>query len=221
MTWLTLATLLPLVWLSVCAASASAAPFAYISNSGDDTVAVIDTATNSVAATVPVGPFPSSIAVDRAGTRVYVSAGATRRTISVIDTRTNTVTNLSVPGGPGLAVSPDGTRLYITGGYVYVIDLTAGTVVAIVPVGQDPARLPTAPTARGSMWAILTTARNAAHAPANFFAGCRFPSSTLQRILSWASSVLDTRSTEACQASQWMGPGACMPRRSPCFRAAV
>ena len=41
--------------LCVSAAAAQAAPFAYIPNAGDNTVSVIDTATNTVTATVPVG----------------------------------------------------------------------------------------------------------------------------------------------------------------------
>ena len=37
---------------------AQAAPFAYIPNGGSDNVSVIDTATNTVVATVPVGDLP-------------------------------------------------------------------------------------------------------------------------------------------------------------------
>jgi YVTN family beta-propeller protein len=41
-------------------APAQAAPFAYISNFSDDTVSVLDTATNGVVATVPVGRIPTA-----------------------------------------------------------------------------------------------------------------------------------------------------------------
>ena len=66
--WLTrlclLALILPL--------SAFAAPFAYITNNGGNTVSVIDTSNNTVTATVPVGNGPLGVAVNPAGTRVYV-----------------------------------------------------------------------------------------------------------------------------------------------------
>src|SRR5262245_29756448 len=47
-----------LLGVLVSAAAAQAAPFAYISNSGSANVSVIDTATNTVTATVPVGDHP-------------------------------------------------------------------------------------------------------------------------------------------------------------------
>ena len=44
--------------LLVLAGTAHAAPFAYITNQSSDTVSVIDTATNTVVATVAVGDNP-------------------------------------------------------------------------------------------------------------------------------------------------------------------
>jgi len=46
--------------LSLGGASAHAQYFAYITNSTDGTVSVIDTATNAVVATIPVGTAPQS-----------------------------------------------------------------------------------------------------------------------------------------------------------------
>jgi YVTN family beta-propeller protein len=43
------------VGLGAMALPVEAAPFAYVTNAGDGTVSVIDTATNTVVATVPVG----------------------------------------------------------------------------------------------------------------------------------------------------------------------
>jgi YVTN family beta-propeller protein len=68
--------------------AAYAAPFAYISNFASNTVSVIDTATNTVVATVPVS-FPFGVAVNPAGTFAYVTDAS--NTVSVIDTATNTV----------------------------------------------------------------------------------------------------------------------------------
>ena len=62
----------------------------YVTNEYSNTVSVIDTATNTVTATVPVESYPSGVAVSPDGTRVYVvNEGGT---VSVIDTVTNTVT---------------------------------------------------------------------------------------------------------------------------------
>ena len=56
----------------ILASSAYAAPFAYITNAVSNTVSVIDTATNNVTATVPVGIEPTGVAVSPDGTKVYV-----------------------------------------------------------------------------------------------------------------------------------------------------
>ena len=55
-----------------------------------NTVSVIDTATNTVTATVTVGIIPIGVAVNPSGTEVYV-ANKESNTVSVIDTATNTV----------------------------------------------------------------------------------------------------------------------------------
>ena len=59
--------------LVILVSIAGAAPFAYIPNSGSNTVSVIDTATHKVTATVPVGIEPSGVAISPDGSKVYVS----------------------------------------------------------------------------------------------------------------------------------------------------
>ena len=86
--WWAVAILTSLV--SLGGVNAHAAPFAYITNGGGNTVTVIDTATNVVVATVTVGPAPVGVAVNAAGTLVYV-ANSGPNTVSVIDTATNAV----------------------------------------------------------------------------------------------------------------------------------
>jgi YVTN family beta-propeller protein len=54
------------------------------------TVSVIDTITNTVTATVPVGSEPSGVAVTPDGAKIYV-ASYDSGTLSIIDTTTNTV----------------------------------------------------------------------------------------------------------------------------------
>jgi len=116
---------------------------AYVTNDNSDTVSVIDTATNTVVATVDVGIFPIDVAVSPDGTRAYV-VNSSGSTVSVIDTATNTVVaTLAVEHPTGVAVTPDGTRAYVTGGTdgtyrVSVIDTATNTVVATVGVGAAP-----------------------------------------------------------------------------------
>ena len=67
---------------------------------------------------IKVGSSPSAIAINPAGTRLYVSNGGSS-TVSVINTATNIeITRVTVGWQPsGLAVSPDGTRLYALNRY--------------------------------------------------------------------------------------------------------
>jgi YVTN family beta-propeller protein len=82
-------------------APAQGADFAYITNQISNTVSVIDTATQTVVATVPVGESPDGVAVNLAGTRAYV-ANQDSDTVSVIDTATLAVI-ATVPVGEGPA----------------------------------------------------------------------------------------------------------------------
>ena len=69
---------------------AQAAPFAYITNFSGNTVSVLDTASNTVLATVPVGSGPYGVAVTPDGAFVYV-ANVNSGNVSVIATASNTV----------------------------------------------------------------------------------------------------------------------------------
>lgn len=53
---------------------AGAVPFAYITNYGNNIVSIIDTATNTVTATLEGVPNPYGVAVNTAGTTVYVTS---------------------------------------------------------------------------------------------------------------------------------------------------
>ena len=64
------------------------AVFAYVANFGSATVSVINTATNTLAATVPVGSSPGYVAVTPSGAYVYVANQASN-SVSVISTATN------------------------------------------------------------------------------------------------------------------------------------
>ncbi|MEO5703099.1 MAG: Calx-beta domain-containing protein [Gammaproteobacteria bacterium] len=128
--------------LLLVAASAHAAPFAYISNENSNDVSVIDIATNIVTATVPVGLTPFGVAVNPSGSRVYVT-NIDSNTVSVIDTATNTVVaTVAVGTNPfGIAINPAGTVVYVankTSDTVSVIDTATNTVTATLLVGTNP-----------------------------------------------------------------------------------
>jgi YVTN family beta-propeller protein len=116
----------------------AAGPPAYITNCDDNTVSVIDTASNTVTATVPVGACPGGVAVMPDGAHVYV-ANSVSATVSVITAASNTVT-ATVPVGlnpQGIAATPDGSRVYVAnsdGNTVSVIATASNTVTATVPV---------------------------------------------------------------------------------------
>ena len=133
---------------------------AYITNSSSNTVSVIDTATNTVTATVDVGFFPYGVAVSPDGSKVYVTnrgSGTESGTVSVIGTATNTLI-ATVPVGLspfGVAVSPDGSKVYVTNsafftpsGTVSVIDTATNTVIATVAVGRRPFGVAVTPDGR-------------------------------------------------------------------------
>ncbi len=127
--------------VGVAQSASSEATYAYITNGGSNTVSVIDTATNTVIATVNVGDRPQGVAVSPDGTVVYVTNYG--GTVSVIDTATNTVTStVSVGTNPnGIAVTADGEKVYVTnygGNTVSVIDTASNTVAATVTVGNNP-----------------------------------------------------------------------------------
>ncbi|MCB0533324.1 MAG: beta-propeller fold lactonase family protein [Saprospiraceae bacterium] len=116
--------------------------YAYITHFGSDQVSVIEIATNTVVATIPVGNVPQGVSVSPNGTRVYIS-NTFDDNVSVIDATTNTViATVPVGNSPlGLAVSPDGSRVYVTnwlGASVSVIDAATNTVAATIPGLSQP-----------------------------------------------------------------------------------
>jgi YVTN family beta-propeller protein len=138
---------------------------AYVANY-DGTVSAIDTATNTVITTIPVGAAPRNLAVSPNGNRVYV-ANSNANTVSVIATNTNTVVDTIVVGVPqdepgefsrvwDIAVSPDGSRVYVTatGGTVSVINTTSHAVSG--PYAAGPAATGIAVSPDGSRLYVAT-----------------------------------------------------------------
>ncbi|MBK9337983.1 MAG: beta-propeller fold lactonase family protein [Lewinellaceae bacterium] len=116
--------------------------FAYIANYLSSDVSVIDLATNTVIATIPVGFGAYGVSVSPDGTRVYVTNEADG-TVSVLDGVTNTlITTVGVGATPtGIAVSPDGTRVFVANSgsnSISVLDAATNTVLATIPAGTSP-----------------------------------------------------------------------------------
>jgi len=92
---------------------------AYITNASslNTSVSVIDTATNTVTATIPVGGGPFGVAVTPDGSKAYVT-NLESATATVIAAATNTVVaTIPVGNSPlGVAVSPDGSKVYVANG---------------------------------------------------------------------------------------------------------
>ncbi|WP_433503806.1 Hsp70 family protein [Pseudonocardia halophobica] len=120
---------------------------AYIANRNAGVLTVMDTASDKVIAVVPVeaGP-PQYLAFAPDGERVYVSIFNDQRTINlvgVLDTSTNAITS-TIPVGVrpfALAVSPDGSKLYVPNhdsGTITVIDTATEAVVHDIRVAPNP-----------------------------------------------------------------------------------
>lgn len=114
------------------ASAALAQTRGYVANNNDNTVSVIDTATHSVIATVPVGASPEEIAVTPNGRFVYLT-NQLGNSVSVIDAASNTVA-ATIPLGSfptSIAMHHTGAFAFVTtsGANISVIDTATNTVV--------------------------------------------------------------------------------------------
>ncbi len=120
----------------------------YIANNGSNSISVINAASNTVTATIPVQSGPSAVAFSQDGSTAYVSNTGSG-SVSVINTATNivtaTISSVTWPGSQeGMCVSPDGTKLYVTGNdaatgglpVIVTVDLTANTLSGSVVIGN-------------------------------------------------------------------------------------
>jgi YVTN family beta-propeller protein len=102
--------LAPIIVLAApCAPPTLERPCAYTPNAASNDVSVIDTATDTVVATIPVGVHPKGVSIHPNGTRLYVTNSGDR-TVSVIDTTTNMVINppiVGLLGGASLSARGD------------------------------------------------------------------------------------------------------------------
>ena len=114
------------------------ATYAYITNSGSNTVSVINVADKSIVATIPVGNNPEGVSASGDGKTVYITNYA-ETTMNVIKTGTNTIAATlngqtgSLQSNPGVCVSPDGSWLYLWGGGgIAIVNTATNTISSLV-----------------------------------------------------------------------------------------
>jgi len=128
------------LWFLPCCTSASSAPHkAYIGLFGDNAVAVVDLATATVLATIPV-PAPDGLVITPDGAKVFVSSN-NADVVDVIDTAKDAIeASITVGTQPaGLAITPDGRSILVSvqgDGQAAIIDTQTETVSGKVPVAK-------------------------------------------------------------------------------------
>lgn len=117
----------------------AAEPLAWITNNSSNNVSVIDTATDTISG-APISLFPSPRAVAVSPTHVFVTHG--NDILSIINKTTRIVTTKNLPSNTlvGVAASPDGSRVYVSGygtNQLFVIDTTNNNaLIAALPVSK-------------------------------------------------------------------------------------
>jgi YVTN family beta-propeller protein len=153
----------------------SAGPFAYVGSATSPSccaLAVLDTSTNLVVATIPIGglSYPFGITPDQ--THIYVAVGSA---VDVIDTATNSLVGTITGVGPeanSVTIAPNGLFGYVANGStsadsVSVFSTTTNRVVATVPTGFPVGNVSVTPngafayaSGTGSTIAVINTSTN-------------------------------------------------------------
>ena len=121
----------------VSTGTTASSPQLFVTTTLSNAVAVIDSATNEVTTTIPVGISPIRLAMTPDGLKAYVSNNGDG-TVSVIDTVHQVVTatiQTLYPEPQELTVTPDGGRAFVVhqnAGEVSVIDTATDTLITNV-----------------------------------------------------------------------------------------
>jgi YVTN family beta-propeller protein len=147
--------LLALLTLIAGAGAAFAQLKAYVANQDDNTLSVIDVATNTTVGTIPMTGSPAFLAINAAGNRAYVSLEGANA-VAVFDLATSSVI-ATVPVGSRpvpLTLRGDDAFLYVSNtsaNTVSVIDTATNTVATTLTVGLHPYAIATTPDG-ASVW---------------------------------------------------------------------
>jgi YVTN family beta-propeller protein len=117
----------------------------YVANQ-NHTISVIDTTTNTVSSTIQLSAEATGLAFTPGGAFLYVGENTSPGNVAVLAIPSNKlVTTIPLGAGTGgplkLAISPDGAFVYATNfdsKNVSVISTATNSVVATVPVGNEP-----------------------------------------------------------------------------------
>ena len=129
----------------------------YVSNLYRNSVSVLDPATGSFTAEIPVGSNPDGMAISRGHLYVANSGFGADNTVSVIDLATNTVVHTLVVGDYPATILPmndDAVAVLCTGAYndfndpmddtpgrLFILDTQQRAVVDSLEIGGHPSRL--------------------------------------------------------------------------------
>jgi YVTN family beta-propeller protein len=120
----------------------------YVPNLGGSTVSAVDTSSNTITASIPVGQEPKYTAVTPGGSQVFVT-NLFSDIVSVIAASSDTVTaTIPVIGdAENVVVDPSGAFAYVitSNGYLVKIATATDTVTGSVYVGDSPSALAIAP----------------------------------------------------------------------------
>ena len=113
---------------------------------------VIDTATDTVVARVPVGKHPAHVVLAGDGRTAYITNGGDN-TVSAVDTAARSVLGVIPVGASphGLRIRPDGKQVWVAdlkGGTVSVIATESRKRVAQIAAGKGPAQVGFTPDSR-------------------------------------------------------------------------
>src|SRR5689334_9091163 len=103
-----------LIVLSVSIASVGAQPYAYVANSGSNTVAMVNVGTSAMSGSVTVASAPAGITLTPDGSTIYVSS-ANSGVVTAISATTHAVLGtIKVGASPThLAAHPNGSAIYV------------------------------------------------------------------------------------------------------------
>jgi YVTN family beta-propeller protein len=118
----------------------------YVTNSIANDISVIDTSTDAVLASIPVGTNPVGLAVNSNTNLVYI-ANQDDSSVTVVDGTTNSAVSIisGIDSPFGIAANEATNKIYVTeftSGSMKVIDGDTNSVTAtITDVGNNPARI--------------------------------------------------------------------------------